>query len=389
MVIQPKFRNNIFMNAHPVGCAVEVRRQIDYVRSKGTLAGGPKKVLVVGSSTGYGLASRIVAAFGCGAETFGVAFEKEGSDKRPGTAGWYNTIAFEREAKGAGLACGSLNADAFSNEVKAETARRLKESSGKVDLVVYSLASPVRTDPVSGEMYKSVLKPIGKPYSARSVDMMTGQIKDFSVESASQVEIDQTVKVMGGEDWQLWIKALQEEDLLAPGVMTVAFSYLGPQMTYAIYREGTIGRAKEHLERTAGLLTERLAPLGGRAYVSVNKALVTRSSAVIPVVPLYISLLFKVMKEKGLHEGCIEQMRRLFAERLYSGEPAAIDAEGRIRIDDLELREDVQQEVARRWAQVRTDNFERLGDVEGYRTDFMNIHGFGVDGVDYDADVEP
>lgn len=389
MVIQPKFRNNIFLNSHPVGCAAEVRRQIDFVRSKGSRSGGPKKVLVVGSSTGYGLAARIVAAFGYGAETYGVAFEKEGEAKRPGTAGWYNTVAFEREAKSTGLACESINADAFSNEVKARTVDLLGKTPGKVDLVVYSLASPVRTDPATGVMYKSVLKPIGKGYHAQSVDMMSGEIKEFAVEPATEDEIAQTVKVMGGEDWQLWIEALAKADLLAPGVVTVAFSYLGPQVTYAIYREGTIGRAKEDLERTAGLITKRLAAHSGRAYVSVNKAVVTRSSAVIPVVPLYISLLFKVMKERGVHEGCIEQMERLFAQRLYSGGPVATDADGRIRIDDLELADEVQAAVSRLWSEVRTDNFERLADVAGYRKDFMNIHGFGVDGVDYDADVEP
>ncbi len=386
MVVQPKFRNNIFMNAHPVGCAVEVRNQIDYVLSRKSID-GPKNVLVVGASTGYGLASRIVATFGAKAGTVGVAFEKEGSEKRTGTAGWYNMCAFDKEARDAGLLAESINGDAFSDEVKQQAIGLIKDKMKKVDLVVYSLASPVRTDPKSGEMYRSVLKPIGAPYTKETVDLMNGEVKEFTVEPALPGEVEATVKVMGGEDWALWIDALAAAGVLAEGVKTVAFSYVGPEVTQNIYRSGTVGKAKEHLERTARSLTEELASLHGNAFVSVNKALVTRSSAVIPVLPLYIALLFKVMKEKGIHEGCIEQIYRLFAERLYTGNEVPVDEEGRIRIDDLEMRHDVQQAVASLWTKVTEENFREIADVEGYRRDFFQIHGFDVDGVDYDADV--
>lgn len=387
MVVEPRFRNNIFMNAHPVGCAAEVRRQISWVKSKPRIS-GPKRVLVVGASTGYGLASRIVAAFGAGASTLGIAFEKEGSEKRTGTAGWYNMKAFDADAARDGIPSASINADAFADEVKAEAVSLIKERFGEIDLLVYSLASPVRTDPKTGQMYRSVLKPIGSGYSATSVDIMSGEIKDFSVEPASAEEIAETVKVMGGEDWRLWVDALERGGVIARGMRTVAFSYIGPEVTQAIYRAGTIGKAKEDLERTAHELTKRLSSRGGAAYVSVNKAVVTRSSAVIPVVPLYISILFKVMKAKGLHEGCIEQMYRLFAERLYAGASVPVDGEGRIRLDDLEMREDVQREVQSLMSGVTTETLAKIADVTGYQRDFFQIHGFDVDGVDYTADVE-
>lgn len=386
MVVEPKFRNNIFMNAHPAGCAAEVERQIAWVRSKPRI-NGPKRVLVVGASTGYGLASRIVATFGAGAPTVGVAFEKEGSEKRTGTAGWYNMKAFDAAAARAGILSASINADAFADEVKAQAVSLIRERFGEIDLLVYSLASPVRTDPKTGEMYRSVLKPIGAGYSATSVDIMSGEVKDFSVEPASPEEIAQTVKVMGGEDWRLWVDALERGGAVAQGMRTVAFSYIGPEATQAIYRAGTIGKAKEDLELTAHELTKRLSPRGGAAYVSVNKAVVTRSSAVIPVVPLYISILFKVMKDKKIHEGCIEQMYRLFAERLYTRGPVPVDEEGRIRLDDLEMREDVQSEVQSLMKGVKPETLEKIADVAGYRRDFFQIHGFDVDGVDYSADV--
>ena len=386
MVVQPKFRNNIFLNAHPVGCAVEIRNQIDYVKSQKPVD-GPSNVLVIGASTGYGLASRIAAAFGAGAATIGVAFEKEGNEKRTGTAGWYNMLAFDKEAHNAGLYSESINGDAFSDEIKQQTIDLIKRAGKTIDLVVYSLASPVRTDPKSGEMYRSALKPIGAAYTKESIDLMSGETKEFTIEPAQPEEIAATVKVMGGEDWELWIDALKSAGVLSDGVMTVAFSYVGPEMTHAIYREGTVGKAKEHLERTARTLDERLASLHGRAFVSVNKAIVTRSSAVIPVLPLYIALLFKVMKEKGIHEGCIEQMYRLFAERLYTGGEVPVDEEGRIRIDDLEMRDDVQQAVSALWSGVTRENLESATDAKGYRSDFFRIHGFDVDGVDYDADV--
>lgn len=387
MVVEPKFRNNIFMNAHPVGCAAEVQNQIDYVRSKAPIE-GPSNVLVIGSSTGYGLAARIVAGFGARSATVGIAFEKEGSEKRTGTAGWYNVLAFDKAARASGIIAESINGDAFSDEIKAQAIELIKKRLGKIDLVVYSLASPVRTDPKSGETYRSVLKPIGKTYTKQSVDIMSGEIKDFSVDPATEEEIAATKKVMGGEDWELWIDALMDAGVLAEGAKTVAFSYIGPEVTFPVYREGTVGRAKEHLESTAHALAKKLSSLGGSAFVSVNKALVTRSSAVIPVVPLYISFLFKVMKEKGVHEGCIEQMYRLFAERLYAGGPVPLDEEGRIRIDDLEMRPDVQEAVADLWKRVSNENFEEIADADGYRSDFFKIHGFGVEGVDYGADVE-
>lgn len=387
MVVEPKFRNNIFMNAHPVGCATEVQNQIDYVQSKAPIE-GPRNVLVVGGSTGYGLAARIVAGFGARAATLGIAFEKEGSEKRTGTAGWYNVLAFDKAAHAAGIISESINGDAFSDEVKAQAVELIQKRMGRVDLVIYSLASPVRTDPKSGVTYRSVLKPIGRSYSKQSIDIMNGTVKEFSIEPAASEEVDSTVKVMGGEDWELWMDALMKAGVLAEKVQTVAFSYIGPDMTFPIYREGTVGKAKEHLENTAHTLTEKLSSLGGRAYVSVNKALVSRSSAVIPIVPLYISLLFKVMKEKGLHEGCIEQMYRLFSERLYSGGEVPVDEKGRIRIDDFEMRPDVQEAVKELWDRVSTDTFEQVADVDGYRKDFFNIHGFDVEGVDYTADVE-
>ena len=387
MVVEPKFRNNIFLNAHPVGCAVDVQNQINYVQSKSPIE-GPRNVLVIGGSTGYGLAARIVAGFGARAATLGIAFEKEGNEKRTGTAGWYNVLAFDKAAHAAGIISESINGDAFSDEVKAEAIEAIRKRMGKVDLVVYSLASPVRTDPKTGETYRSVLKPIGRSYSKESIDIMNGTVKEFSIGPAEPDEVDSTVKVMGGEDWELWIDALMKADVLADNVKTVAFSYIGPEMTFPIYREGTVGKAKEHLEQTAHTLTEKLGSLNGEAYVSVNKALVSRSSAVIPVVPLYISLLFKVMKEKGLHEGCIEQMYRLFSDRLYSGGEVPVDEKGRIRIDDLEMRPDVQQAVKELWDRVSTETFEQIADVEGYRKDFFNIHGFDVEGVDYTADVE-
>jgi len=389
MVIKPMIRNNICMNAHPEGCAAYVAREVQYVRSKGAIKNAPKHVLVIGSSTGYGLSSRITAAFGGGAGTLGVAFEREASEKRTGTAGWYNTVAFEAEARKAGLVAETINDDAFTYEVKAETVSRIKRLFGTVDLVVYSLASGVRTDPDTKEMYRSVLKPIGAEYTAKSIDFMTGEVKDITVSPATDEDVRQTVNVMGGDDWMLWIKALLEAGVLAPGAKTVAYSYIGPELTKSIYREGTIGKAKEHLEATAAKLTAMLAPVSGTAYVSVNKAVVTRASAVIPVVPLYISILFRIMKEKGLHEDCIQQMYRLFAERLYTGGKVPVDEEGRIRVDDWEMRDDVQQEIARQWSGVTSENLKQIGDLSQYQSDFLQMHGFGFDSIDYEKDVNP
>lgn len=390
MVIKPMIRNNICMNAHPDGCEKDVLDQIAYVRSKGAVGGGkgPKRALVIGSSTGFGLASRITLAYSFGASTLGVAFEREAAEKRTATMGWYNTVAFEKQAKADGLYAESLNGDAFSNEVKQQVIDKIRKDLGTVDLVVYSLASPVRTDPASGETYRSVLKPIGEQFTAKSINPETGEIREFSIEPASQEEIDNTVKVMGGEDWELWIDALQSAGLLAEGAKTVAYSYIGPDVTKEVYRDGTIGKAKEHLEKSAAGITKKLGAIGGEARVSVNKALVTRASAVIPVVPLYLALLFKIMKAKGIHEGCIEQMHRLFTAKLYV-DKVPTDADGRIRMDDWELREDVQAEIGKLWPQVTSENISQLGDLAGYHDDFLRLHGFGRPDIDYDADIDP
>ncbi|SEN08080.1 enoyl-ACP reductase FabV [Lihuaxuella thermophila] len=388
MIIQPKFRGFICTTAHPTGCAKQVQEQIDYVKSQKPIQ-GPKKALVIGASTGYGLASRIALTFGAGADTIGVFFEKPGSEKRTATAGWYNTAAFEKAATEAGYVAKSINGDAFSNEIKQETIDLIKKEFGKVDIVVYSLAAPRRVHPDTGEVFSSVLKPIGQAYTNKTVDFHTGKVSEVTLEPATEEEIRHTVAVMGGEDWKMWIDALEEAGVLADGVITLAYSYIGPKITHPVYREGTVGRAKDHLEATAHELDAQLKKLNGRAFVSVNKAVVTQSSSAIPVVPLYISLLFKVMKEKGLHEGCIEQMYRLFADRLYSGSSVEVDEAGRIRVDDLEMREDVQEEVLALWNQVDSESLKSISDLEGYRTDFFQLFGFETDGVDYEADVNP
>jgi enoyl-[acyl-carrier protein] reductase / trans-2-enoyl-CoA reductase (NAD+) len=387
MVIKPMIRSNICMNAHPVGLAREVESQIDYVRKRGRIE-GPKRVLVIGGSAGYGLASRIVAAFGCGASTVNVAFERPASEKRTATVGWYNTEHFEKLARAEGIDAATIYGDAFSDEVKDETVAVLRQY-GPVDLVVYSLAAPVRTDPKTGVTHRSVLKPIGESLTARTIDMMSGEFKTVSAEPATDEEINDTVKVMGGEDWELWIDRLLEAGLLDRGARTVAYSYVGPELVKRVYRDGSIGKAKEHLEATAKRLTGKLAPVGGTAWVSVNKAVVTRASSVIPVVPLYGVILFRVMKDMGLHEGPIEQIYRLFADRLYAGGEVPVDEEGRIRIDDWEMRDDVQRQVGELFESVDETSVDKLTDLEGYRREFLKIHGFGVDGVDYDADVTP
>jgi enoyl-[acyl-carrier protein] reductase/trans-2-enoyl-CoA reductase (NAD+) len=388
MIIKPRIRGFICTTAHPIGCAHQVREQINFAKEQKSIQ-GPKKVLVIGASTGYGLASRIVSTFASGADTIGVFFEKPASDKRTATAGWYNTAAFEKAAREAGRFAKSINGDAFSNEIKAQTIDMIKKEFGQVDLVVYSLASPRRTHPDTGETFSSVLKPIEKEYTNKTVDTQSGEVTEITIQPANAEEVEQTVAVMGGEDWELWIKALEEAGVLADHATTLAYSYIGPALTYPVYREGTIGRAKDHLEAAALSLDQHLKEKGGRAYVSVNKALVTQSSSAIPVVPLYVSLLFKVMKEKGIHEGCIEQMYRLFNDRLYSGTPLSVDEKGRIRLDELEMREDIQELVSSLWDKVNTDNLESISDIEGYRKDFLKLFGFGIDEIDYDADVEP
>lgn len=388
MIVAPKIRGFICTTAHPVGCARHVADQIAVVKNRGPVATGPKKVLVIGSSTGYGLASRIAAAFGSNAATIGVFFEKPGEADRCGTAGWYNSVAFEKEARAAGLYARSFNGDAFSDAMKAEVVEAVKKDLGQVDCVIYSLASPRRTHPKTGEVFKSVLKPTGgASYTNKNLNTGTGVVNEVTIEPANDDEVAQTVAVMGGEDWEMWIDALQSAGVLANGVQTVAYSYIGPEVTWPIYKNGTIGRAKEDLERAQRALDAKLASLKGKAWVSVNKALVTQASSAIPVVPLYISLLYKAMKAGGTHEDCIEQMDRLFRDRLYNGNPQPDEA-GRIRVDDWEMAPEVQQLVDERWKQVNTENFPQLGDFEGYQSSFLRLFGFGLEGVDYNADVD-
>ena len=387
MIVSPKIRGFICTTAHPDGCAAHIAEQIAVVRNRGPIPNGPKKVLVIGASTGYGLASRIAAAFGSGAATIGVFFEKPGEPDRCGSAGWYNSAAFEKEAANAGLYARSFNGDAFSDAIKAEVIAALKADLGQVDTVIYSLASPRRTHPKTGEVFKSVLKPVGDPFTSKNLNTGTGAVHDITIEPAAGDDIDQTTAVMGGDDWQLWIDALLAADALAPNAQTIAYSYIGPVETWPIYKNGTIGRAKEDLERVQRALDLSLAPLGGKAWVSVNKALVTQASSAIPVVPLYISLLYKVMKEEGTHEDCIEQMDRLFRERLANGNPQPDDA-GRIRIDDWEMTPHVQSLVAERWKIVSTENLAELGDFAGYQSSFLRLFGFGLNGIDYSAETD-
>lgn len=387
MIIQPRIRGFLCVTTHPEGCARNVRDQIDAVR--GAVVQGPRHALVIGASTGYGLASRIAAAFGAGAATTGLFFERPPSQKRPGTAGWYNTAAFHAAAEAEGLWARSINGDAFSDAARERTVELLREAPAPVDLVVYSLAAPRRTHPRTGVTHQSVLKPIGEPYTSRTVDTDRGVVTDVTIEPATEDEIRDTVAVMGGEDWEFWMDALLEAGVLAEGARAVAFTYVGPRLTWPIYWEGTIGRAKKDLERAASAIDARLRERGGRAVVSVMKAVVTQASAAIPVVPLYMSTLFRVMKEKGLHEGCIEQARRLLAERLPAGGDVVVDETGRIRLDDLEMRDDVQAEVEAIWPTITTENLRERTDFDGYRAEFLRLFGFGRDDVDYDADVDP
>jgi enoyl-[acyl-carrier protein] reductase/trans-2-enoyl-CoA reductase (NAD+) len=386
MVIEPKVRGFICTTAHPVGCEKNVLSQIEFVKSMPKIS-GPVKALIIGGSTGYGLATRIAAAFGCGASTVGVAFERPASDRRTASAGWYNTAAFEKFASREGLYAKSIMGDAFSKEIKEQTIDLIRRDLGQVDLVVYSLAAPRRTTH-EGETYSSVLKPIRQAFTNKSIDMTTRQVTEVTVAPAANEEIEGTVKVMGGEDWLLWIEALQGAGVLAYGAVTLAYSYIGPDVTHAIYRDGTVGMAKKDLEAACGKINGLLKASGGRAFVSVNKAVVTQASSAIPVVPLYISILFKIMKREGTHEGCIEQMRRLFAEKLYAGEPI-VDEAGRLRVDDLELTPGVQEQVTRAWNSIDNNNIKEYADIDGYWQDFYRLFGFGVDGVDYGADVNP
>lgn len=388
MVIKPKIRGFICTNAHPVGCAAHVKEQIDYVKSQGQLENGPKNVLVIGASTGYGLASRITAAFGAGAKTLGIFFEKEGTEKKTGSAGWYNTAAFQAEAEAAGLWSKNINGDAFSNELKEKTVATIKEELGKVDLVIYSLASPRRTDPNTGETYSSVLKPIGNSVTTKNLNTSKRIIDEVTVEAANEEEIANTVKVMGGEDWEMWLDALQQADVLADGFKTSAYTYIGKELTWPIYGHATIGKAKEDLDRAAAAIKEKTASLKGEAYVSSLNAVVTQASSAIPIMPLYISGLFKVMKEDGTYEGTIEQIDGLFRENLYGDNPRFDDG-GHLFQNYKELEDDVQARVQTIWDTVDTDSIDDLTDYVSYHNEFLKLFGFGIDSVDYDADVNP
>lgn len=388
MIIKPKVRGFICTNAHPQGCAANVQEQIDFIKGKGPIEGAPKNVLVIGCSTGYGLASRITAAFGAGANTLGLCFEKPPTEKRTASAGYYNTAAFMEKAEAEGLYCKTINGDAFSDELKTKTIDILKEDMPKVDLVVYSLASPRRQDPKTGELYTSVLKPIGKSYTAKNLNTDTLKIADMTIDPASEEEIAHTVKVMGGEDWEMWIDALNDAGVLAEGCKTVAYTYLGEKITWPIYGHASIGKAKEDLDRASRAINTKLSDLSGQANVSVLKAVVTQSSSAIPIMPLYLACMFQVMKEEGTHEDCIDQLYRLFTEGLYTDSPR-LDDDNRFRVDELELQPGTQQAIEELWAKVTEENLFKITDFKGYQDNFLKLFGFGVEGVDYDADVSP
>lgn len=386
MIVEPKVKGFICTTAHPVGCEKNVLKQIDYVKRNGSIDGA-KKVLVIGASTGYGLASRITAAFGMGAATIGVLFDKEATGKRTATPGFYNTKAFDAAARAEGLYTKSINGDAFSAEIKEQVIAAIKEDLGKVDMVVYSLAAPRRTT-ADGVTYVSSLKTTGEPFTQKNWNLRDNTVSEATIPSAAEEEIEATVKVMGGEDWMDWIDALVKADVIEDNAITVAYSYIGPTLTYPIYHEGTIGMAKKHLSESADAITRKQKTLGIRAYVSVNKALVTQASAAIPVVPLYLSILYRVMKEKGIHEGCIEQMYRLWGEKIFGDNGILVEKDGMLHVDDWEMREDVQSEVMAIWQRINSENLLELADIEGYWNDFYQMFGFKIEGVDYSADVE-
>ncbi|WP_105181392.1 MULTISPECIES: enoyl-ACP reductase FabV [Pseudoalteromonas] len=388
MVIKPKIRGFICTNAHPVGCAEHVQEQINYVKAQGPLSNAPKNVLVIGASTGYGLASRITAAFGGGAKTLGIFFEKEGSERKTGSAGWYNTAAFQAAAEEAGLWSKNINGDAFSNEIKQKAIDTIKADLGKIDLVIYSLASPRRTDPNTGETYSSTLKPIGSDITTKNLNTSKRVIDEVTVEAASQEDIDNTIKVMGGEDWEMWIDALKEADVLADNFKTTAYTYIGKELTWPIYGHATIGKAKEDLDRATQAIKESTKDLNGEAYVSSLNAVVTQASSAIPIMPLYISALFKVMKADGTYEGTIEQIHALFTENLY-GETPRFDEGGHLFQNYKELEDDVQARVQHVWDTVDTDTIDELTDYVGYHNEFLRLFGFGIDSVDYEQDVNP
>ena len=386
MIVKPRIRGFICTTAHPTGCAASVREQIARVAP---FPDGPQRALVVGGSGGYGLASRIVAAFGAGAGTLGVSFEKAPRRNRTATAGWYNNAAFEEAAAARGLYARTLDGDGFSDEMKSRAIDEIRASLGQIDLFVYSLAAPVRQHPRTGVLHRSSIKPLGEIFHVKSLDQDTGEVEQVSLEPASAAETAGTVAVMGGEDWEFWMDALEDAGVLAPGFKTVSFTYIGSRLTWPIYWQATLGKAKEDLDRAAGAIRERLSALGGDARVAVLKAVVTQASSAIPVVPLYLALLFRVMKNAGNHEDCLGQIDRLFRAALYADDPPPFDDAGRIRMDDRELSAAVQAEVNRRWPIVSTDNVAELADLDGIRDDFLRIFGFGVDGVDYEADVDP
>lgn len=391
MVVEPKILNNICITAHPLGCAKEVEKQINYVKSKPKVKSNVKNALILGASGGYGLASRVAISYGLGAKTLSVSFEKAATERRTATPGWYNNEAFSSFAQRDGVKDKNLILDAFLNASKEEVIKEAKSffNGEKIDLVIYSLAAPVRTDESTGTVYRSSLKPIGKKYNGIGVDFMTEELLKVSIEPANEDDIKSTVKVMGGEDWKLWTDALLNADMLSENAINIAYSYIGPEMTKAVYRDGTIGKAKDHLEATAHELDKEMQEkVKGHAYVSVNKAVVTRSSAVIPTVPLYIGILFKVMQKKGIHEGCIEQMYRLISEKLFNGGEVPVDSDNRIRLDDWELREDVQKEVLDEWNKLTKDNVKEIADLALFRKDYMNMHGFDEEGIDYSQDVK-
>ncbi|WBA84026.1 enoyl-ACP reductase FabV [Endozoicomonas sp. GU-1] len=391
MIIKPRIRGFICTTTHPVGCEANVKEQIAYTRSLGPVANGPKKVLVIGASSGYGLASRITAAFGSGAATIGVFFEKPATESKPGTAGWHNSAAFDQLAHEAGLYAKSLNGDAFSHAAKEKTIELIRQDLGQVDMVVYSLASPVRKLPDTGEVIRSVLKPMGEPYRATAVDTNKDALFEATVEPATDAEVAATVTVMGGQDWALWMNALSAAGVLAEGCKTVAYSYIGTELTWPIYWDGALGEAKKDLDRTAHAINDSMKSIHGSANIAVLKSVVTQASSAIPVMPLYISMVFKKMREEGVHEGCIEQINRMFRERLYRGDGAApaVDDSNRLRLDDLELREDIQKHCQEIWPQLTNDNLAELTDYTLYKEEFLKLFGFGVEGVDYDADVNP
>lgn len=386
MIVEPKFRGFICTTAHPTGCRENVKRQIDYVENKDSLD-EIKNVLVIGAGAGYGLATSIVSGIACKANVLGLSFERESTEKRTGSAGFYNTKAVEEFFKERDLKYINMNGDAFSNKAKSEVIEKIKSDMGTIDLIVYSLAAPKRKMPGTDEVVNSYLKTTGEPLQSKTVDFHTGKISEVTIEPATQEEIDGTIKVMGGEDWLLWIEALKAENLLSNGVRTIAYSYIGPDVTEPIYREGTIGRAKKHLEATVSKIDDLLKDINGKSYVSVNKALVTQASSAIPIVSLYVSLLYKLMKEKGTHEGCIEQIYRMFSQ-LYGNEKLNLDNEGRIRLDNFEMEEDIQEKIKDIWPLINSETVFELTDVEGFRDEFFKLFGFGFANIDYKKDVE-